>query len=85
MRQYAITNDSDYLDALESPKTPVWELIEQLGSKQAWAVRDTANGIVCLQSYHTIVSYKAGDETVHLGRWSVTTSRHQSEFACRCY
>lgn len=80
MRQYSITETSEYLSKLENPKEPVWELVEQIGNKQAWVVRDTANDILCLQSYHTIVSMKVGDEHVSLGHWSRTTSAHQSAF-----
>ena len=85
MRRYSITDTKAYLDHLESPKTPVWENVCQIDNCQAWVVRDTANGLVCLQSYSTIVSFKLGGETVHLGKWSVTTSKHQSAFARRSY
>lgn len=85
MRRYSITDTEAYLDHLESPKTPVWENVCQLDNCQAWVVRDTANGLVCLQSYSTIVSFKLGGETVHLGKWTPTTSHHQSRFARRSY
>lgn len=85
MRRYSITDTKAYLERLEYPATPVWEEVCQIDSCQAWVVRDTANGLVCLQSYSTIVSFKVGGETVHLGRWSNTTSRHQAKFARGSY
>lgn len=56
----------------------------QIGSKQAWVIRDY-NCNLYLQSYGTIVSIKWADthEFERLGKWSVTTSRHQSEFERR--
>ena len=78
-----------YLSKLENPESPRWEPIMELnvgrgsfaGAGQAWVVRDTANGIVCLQSYATIVSiYLGNGRTLDLDRWSRTTSRHQSAF-----
>lgn len=56
----------------------------QIGSKQAWVLRDR-NGNLYLQSYGTLVSIKWADnhEFTRLGKWSVTTSRHQSEFERR--
>lgn len=80
MKRYSIYETEEYLSRLESPKTPVWEEICQIDSCQAWVVRDTANDVVCLQSYNTIVSMKMGNEIVHLGKWSPTTSHHQSKF-----
>lgn len=84
MRQYDIDETAKYLESLENPVRPDWELVEGLGNKQAWVVRDRANGTVCLQSYHTIVSVQAGDGSVDLGKWSPTTGRHQSEFRRWC-
>lgn len=81
-----------YLSELENPESPRWELVEELdvgkgsfnGAGNAWIVRDTANGLICLQSYATIVSvYVGGGEVRHLGKWSRTTSRHQACFAGR--
>lgn len=80
MKRYSIYETDEYLSRLESPKTPVWEEICQIDACQAWVVRDTANDVVCLQSYHTIVSMKMGDEIVELGKWSRTTSNHQRKF-----
>lgn len=56
--------------------------VVQIGSKQAWVITDTLTGNKYLQSYHTIVSiyFKDTDEIKHLGKWSVTTSRHQGCF-----
>lgn len=81
-----------YLSSLEDPQSPRWEVLEELnvgrgsfsGAGHAWIVRDTVNGVICLQSYATIVSiYLGGGEVRSLGKWSPTTSRHQSAFAAR--
>lgn len=72
-------------------KEPHFELVEELdvgrgsfnGAGQAWVVRDTANGLTCLQSYRTIVSVMLGGHVRHLGKWTRTTSRHQCRFGCR--
>ena len=37
-------------------------------------------GVYELQSYNTIVSRCENGKVTHLGKWSVTTSRHQREF-----
>ena len=82
-----------YLNSLENPKNPKFELIGELdvgkgsfsGSGNAWVVRDTENGVVCLQSYATIVSVQTGSESVDLGKWSRTTSLHQRRFSSWCY
>ena len=84
MKQYSVRETEKYMAMLESPKAPVWELVEALGNKQAWVVRDVANGVVALQSYWTIVSVKMGCEAVDLGKWSPTTGRHQYEFRRWC-
>ena len=84
MKQYSVKETEKYIEMLESPKTPKWELIEPIGNKQAWIVKDVANGLVCLQSYYTIVSVMIGDEAVELGKWSPTTGRHQYEFRRWC-
>lgn len=56
----------------------------QIDVKQAWVLRDR-NCNLYLQSYGTLVSIKWADthEFERLGKWSVTTSRHQSEFERR--
>ena len=72
-------------------KYPQFELVEELdvgrgsfcGAGHAWVVRDTANGLTCLQSYGTIVSVVLGGHVRHLGKWTKTTSFHQSRFCCR--
>lgn len=72
----------EYMAALaEGAKEPVWERVCRLGSKNAWVVHDTANDVYCCQSYWTIVSYRCGDTAVRLGEWSMTTTRHQGDFA----
>jgi hypothetical protein len=84
MKQYSVKEIEKYIATLESPKTPVWKLVEPIGNKQAWVVRDVANGVVALQSYWTIVSVKMGDGSVDLGKWSPTTGSHQSAFRRWC-
>jgi hypothetical protein len=55
--------------------------VKQLKSMQAWAIYDTM-GNIWLQSYNTIVSVKWADTGTfeRLGKWSVTTSKHQAFF-----
>lgn len=38
------------------------------------------NGLLELMSYETIVSRCKDGKVEHLGKWSMTTSRHQREF-----
>ena len=83
-KRYSANNYSDYLAFLQNPKAPDFETICQIGNKQAWVVYDRANELFCLQSYWTIVSVQVGNEAHHLGHWSSTTGRHQSEFARSC-
>lgn len=78
------TDYSLYLSNLQDPKTPVFEVVERIANKNAWVVRDTANGNICLQSYRTIVSMKVGDSTVDFGIFSNTTTRHQGDFRAWC-
>lgn len=74
-----------YLNNLENPKVPSFEYVCRLRHKNAWVVRDTANGTVCLQSYSTIVSMQLPDGgSVDFGRWSNTTTRHQGDFRDWC-
>lgn len=78
----------NYMSALEGANPPHWEVLEELplrgsftGAGHAWIVKDTANGVVALQSYRTIVSiYAGGGKVMHLGKWTPTTSRQQSRF-----
>lgn len=73
----------------DNAESPHFVLLESLdvgrgsfrGAGHAWIVKDIANGIVCLQSYATIVSVACGPTVRHLGKWSRTTSGHQSRFA----
>ena len=69
-------------------KSPEWQFLKQLeltkchiGTNDAYIVKDVANGIVCLQSYSTIVAVAYGKKTKNLGNWTPTTSWHQNEFA----
>ena len=43
-------------------------------------VIDYGNGYYELQSYDTIVSKCKDGKVEHLGKWSMTTTRHQKEF-----
>lgn len=43
-------------------------------------VTELPNGDANLYSYHTLVSICRDGKITHLGKWSVTTSRHQREF-----
>ena len=86
MKQYSINHDTKAAEALREhygEKYPFMSFCEvsQIGSKQAWIIRDKF-GNKYLQSYNTIVSIYFADtrEVLRLGKWSVTTSRHQSEF-----
>lgn len=73
-----------YREHLENSLPPAFEKICRIGSKNAWVVRDYVNGNICLQSYRTIVAMKLGDTAVDFGRWSVTTTNHQSAFSSWC-
>lgn len=78
---FRVCDYSAYLNALNQPKTPVWGEPERLKrGTPAWKVRDTANGLTVLVSYNTVVSVWDGHEVRHLGKWSLTTSRHQRLF-----
>jgi hypothetical protein len=86
MTQYPINYDTKAAEALREhygEKYPFMSSceVQQIESKQAWIIRDKF-GNKYLQSYNTIVSIYFADtrEVLHLGKWSVTTSRHQSEF-----
>lgn len=79
----------DYLNMLEKPRLPHFELVSKLevgrgsfvGAGHAWIVRDTENGIICLQSYSTIVSFKVGNKVIDC--WSGktrATTHHQNRF-----
>lgn len=86
MTQYSINHDTKAAEAIREhygEKYPFMSSceVQQIGSKQAWIIRDQF-GNKYLQSYNTIVSIYFADtrEVLCLGKWSVTTSRHQSEF-----
>ena len=83
------TEYSDYLRMLEQPRLPNFVLVGELevgrgsfvGAGNAWIVRDTENGIICLQSYSTIVSFKVGEKVIDC--WSGktrATTHHQNRF-----
>lgn len=61
--------------------------VVQIDSKQAWVITDTWTGNKYLQSYNTIVSiyFKDTDEIITLGKWSRTTTRHQTCFYRYCH
>ncbi len=72
----------------ENSKSPDWHFLKQLeltshhiGTNDAYIVKDMANGVVCLQSYSTIVAVAYGTKTKNLGKWTPTTSWHQNEFS----
>ena len=70
-----------YLERLQDPKQPVFRKVKALNTNgTAWVVEDTANGFICLQSYSTIVSFVVDGQVIDLGKWSVTTSKHQGQF-----
>ena len=87
MIQYSINHDTKAFEAFKKhygDKYPFMYSceVQPIGSKQAWIIRDKF-GNKYLQSYNTIVSIYFSDtrEVLHLGKWSVTTSRHQGVFA----
>lgn len=87
MRQYPINYDTEAFEAFKKhygDKYPFMSFceVQQIGCKQAWIILDKF-GNKYLQSYNTIVSIYFSDarEVLHLGKWSVTTSRHQSIFS----
>ncbi len=74
----------DYLKHLQDPKTPVFEEVERIRNSSSWLVRDTANHMICLQSYFTIVSVKVGARSKDLANFSSTTARQQCWFMRWC-
>lgn len=85
LRKRPEPNDlSDYLKSVREPKTPVFEEIERIRNTRSWVVRDTANKMICLQSYFTIVSVKVGASSKDLANFSATTSRQQCYFREWC-
>lgn len=88
MKQYNIKNFIEARNAIKAHygENYCFDLSKdglQLGNKQAWIICDKF-GNKYLQSYNTIVSIYFADtqKVLRLGKWSVTTSRHQSEFEC---
>ena len=80
--QFGPNDYSKYLDELNDPKTPVWGTPERLkAGTPAWKVFDKANGVWCCVSYNTVVSVYDGARVRDLGKWSMTTTRHQRMFA----
>lgn len=78
-------HEEKYLAYLENPAIPAWEKVEALNTNDtAYVVYDRANDVYALQSYSTICAVKVGDTSEDLGKWSVTTSRHQGLFRCWC-
>lgn len=75
---------SDYLKSLQEPKRPYFEEIERIRNTRSWVVRDTANHMICLQSYFTIVSVKVGATSKDLANYSSTTSKQQCYFREWC-
>lgn len=75
---------SDYLKSLQEPKKPVFEEVERIRNTRSWVVRDTANKMICLQSYFTIVSVKVGATSKDLANFSSTTSKQQCYFREWC-
>jgi len=61
-----------------------YELTARYDSRQSFYgkahIIDHGNGFYQLQSYDTIVSECRNGKVKHLGKWSMTTSRHQKEF-----
>lgn len=70
-----------YMAALDNPKEPEWGTPERLKrGTPCWKVYDRANGAWCCVSYRTVVSVCIGGRVKHLGKWSMTTTRHQGLF-----
>lgn len=70
-----------YMEALDEPKRPEWDTPVRLKKGcPCWKVYDRANGVMCCVSYDTVVSIVRGGRVVRLGKWSMTTSRHQRLF-----
>lgn len=97
MKQFTITHDTEAFNAftrhnnidLNASGVVMSKLrflagvtCEPIGSKQAWILTGE-NGNKWLQSYNTIVSVKWADTGAveHFGKWSMTTSHHQTYFA----
>ena len=62
----------------------IFELTTRYDSRKSFYgkahVIDYQDGTLELQSYSTIVSRCVNGKVEHLGKWSMTTTRHQREF-----
>ena len=62
----------------------IFELVPRYDTRKSFygkaRVVDHENGTIELQSYDTIVSRCVNGKVEELGKWSVTTTRHQKEF-----
>ena len=62
----------------------IFELVPRYDTRKSFYgkahVIDHENGTIELQSYNTIVSRCVNGKIEELGKWSVTTTRHQKEF-----
>lgn len=65
-------------------RVEVFELSARFDSRKSFygkaQVINYGGGYMELKSYDTIVSRVDNGKVEHLGKWSVTTSRHQREF-----
>lgn len=81
MCYYIITNKKDFMGV---HIMKIYELAARYDSRKSFYgkahVIEKDDGIIELQSYNTIVSRCVNGKVEHLGKWSVTTSRHQREF-----
>lgn len=69
---------------MKNNQVNVFDLTPRYDSRKSFygkaKVIDYGSGYMELQSYDTIVSRVNNGKVEHLGKWSVTTSRHQKEF-----
>jgi len=91
MKHYTITNDSKAKVAFKNHYGDDAKFLnictcQQINASQAWIITDCF-GNKFLQSYNTIVSIYYADtkQVERLGRWSVTTSKHQLLFERMVY
>lgn len=93
MKQYNITETKEAFNAFfdHYGECAFYDIFrncsaQAMGSKQAWILTDE-KGNKWLQSYNTIVSVKWADtqKVERLGRWSLTTSKHQTLFERTIY
>ena len=91
MKQYAIAHYNEAFEAYaqkfgaDQARAKFYDLIHEahatpINACQVWVLTDR-DGNKYLQSYNTIVSVKfAGEQVQSLGKWSRTTSKHQTLF-----